>query len=84
MGPLMRDRNDGAYGHPLHHNECPDCHGFYCRTCKSTVPPKYRPFWDEDEDPELIKYYKRLQIESEKSHCAHCHNKKRDEEDSSR
>merc|ERR1711937_519465 len=48
-------------------NECPTCHGFYCRSRGSTIPPKYRPFWDEKADPEIIKYYKQLQIESEKN-----------------
>jgi hypothetical protein len=24
-------------------NQCPDCGGFYCATCKSTIPPQYRP-----------------------------------------
>lgn len=48
-----------AHNHNLHEHECSDCHGFYCRTCGATIPPQYRPFWDEDESPEMIEFYKK-------------------------
>lgn len=49
----------GDHAHGLHPHECPDCHGFHCRTCGSTIPPQYRPFWDEDESPEMVEFYKK-------------------------
>ena len=79
------DTNFGEYTKTqLNNNECSTCHGFYCRSCGSTIPPKYRPFWDEKADPEIIKYYKQLQseseknnrkslIESDKSQCVSCY-----------
>ena len=41
-----RSSEDGGHRHLEH--ECPSCKGFYCRTCKSSVPPKYRPVPDEN------------------------------------
>jgi hypothetical protein len=52
-------------------------------TCKSTIPPSMRPFWDENEKPEMIQYYKSLQKEYERQYeqrweaqknCKECHN----------
>jgi hypothetical protein len=61
--------------HPLHPNECPDCHGFWCKTCNATIPARYRPFWDEDEKPEVIAYYKRQQEEAVRRNCHNCSEK---------
>ena len=54
-----RDSNNDYHDHGIHPHECPDCHGFWCRTCGATIPPQYRPFWDEDESPEMVEFYKR-------------------------
>ena len=61
--------------YPLHPNECPDCHGFWCKTCNATIPARYRPFWDEDEKPEVIAYYKRQQEEAVRRNCHNCSEK---------
>ena len=76
-GYYVKDKND-YHDHGVHPHECPDCHGFYCRTCGATIPPQYRPFWDEDESPEMIAFYKkRIRAERErerklKGECKYC------------
>jgi len=68
----------GEHAHGSHPHECPDCHGFFCRTCGATIPPQYRPFWDEDESPEMVEFYKRrIRQERERERklrddCKHC------------
>jgi len=40
---------------------CPDCGGFYCSTCHSTIPPQYSPanLSEKDElDPKIVAFYK--------------------------
>ena len=56
---VQEEQPRSDHNHNLHEHECPDCHGFYCRTCGATIPPQYRPFWDEDEDPKMVEFYKK-------------------------
>ena len=72
------NQHGGEHAHGLHPHECPDCHGFFCRTCGATIPPQYRPFWDEDESPEMVEFYKkRIRQERERERklrgdCKYC------------
>lgn len=39
----VKNTGDDATENPIRQWQCKSCHGFYCPTCKSTIPPKYRP-----------------------------------------
>ena len=61
--------------------ECPECKGFYCDTCKSFIPPIYRPVPDTEgkyhfhPNAESMEFYQQRLYSKDKDVCTSCEKK---------